>query len=86
MATIKIEIVAGGNTYTRTKTISAAHLVRFIAAQRILLNMTGAQTDEQVAAAWADRVLEDARQAVKGVEVQTAYDAAVAPIAPIDLT
>ena len=86
MATIKVEIVAGANTYTRTKIISAAHLVRFVAAERVLLNMTGAQTDAQVAAAWADKIFEETRQAVLGVEKQTAADTALSPITPIDFT
>lgn len=86
MATIKIEIVAGANTYTRTKTITAAHLVRWVAAKRIQLNMTGAQTDAQVAAAWADVIFEAERQSVKGIEDQAAVDTAKAGVTPIELT
>ena len=86
MATIKIEIVAGGTTYTRTKTISAAHLTRFIAAERVMLNMTGAETDAAVAAAWADKVFDETKVAVLGVERGTAVDTVAAGVTPIDLT
>lgn len=86
MATIKIEIVAGAQTYTRQKTVSAAHLTRLIAAERVLLNMTGAETDAQVAAAWADAVFEGTRQAVLGVERGTVRDIAESGVTPIELT
>lgn len=30
MATVKIEVVAGAQTYTNTRTVTGPHLVRFI--------------------------------------------------------
>jgi hypothetical protein len=37
VATITIQIVAGGNTVGRTKTVSGPHLIRFLAAYKALL-------------------------------------------------
>lgn len=86
MATVKIETVAGGNTYTVSKTVTAAHLVRFIAAQRVLLNMTGSETDEQVHTAWAQKVFDQGKADVKAVERQSASDTAVASVTEIGFT
>ena len=86
MATIKIEIVAGAQTYTLTKTITGPHLTRMIAAERVIHNMTGSQTDAQVATALFDAFFRDTRQAVKAVETQQAADTALGGVTEIDLT
>ncbi len=87
MATIKIETVAGGTTYTVTKTVSAAHLTRFIAAMRVVLDRPSPQfTDAQVHAAWAQRIYDQARADTKRVEAQAATTAAAAGVTEIDIT
>lgn len=86
MPTMTITIVAGANTYTRQKTITGPHLTRWVAAKRVELNMTGSQTDSEVAVAWADKVFADERASVLTRERQAAQDTANAGVTPIDLT
>lgn len=78
MATLKLEIVAGGTTYTNTKTISAAHLTRFIGAMRIKLDLPSPTfTDAQVADAWFNKIFAMAKDDTRIVENQVASTAAV---------
>jgi hypothetical protein len=82
MATLKLEIVAGGTTYTKTKTVTGPHLVRFIAAQRIVLGTPAGYTDTQVADAWFDKIYDQAKSETRSAEI----GAAAAAVAPIDFT
>lgn len=87
MATFKLEIVTGGPTYTNTKTISAAHLTRWVAALRVKLNMTNPSfTDAQVADAWFNTIFALAITDTRSVETQVAADSASAGVTPIVLT
>lgn len=86
MATIKIEIVAGANTYTSTKTVSAAHLVRLLDAQKSLRDLEDGVTNEQVAEAWFSHVFKTTRGAVADYERRVAREASDDAIADIDLT
>lgn len=71
MATIKIETVAGAQTVTTTKTISAGDLVRFIAAYKRFGRMAAGSTDSQVLTQWAEDVFKEARQITREVERET---------------
>lgn len=86
MATLKIEIIAGAQTYTNTKTVTVAHLVRWIAALRVRFNMTGAETDAQVADAFFATVFAQAIEDTRAVEKQKAADTAIGAVAPIGFT
>lgn len=66
MATIKIEIVAGGVTHTKTKTVSAAHLLRLVAFWK---GQYGTNlTDPQAFDAWTDSLLTMFRDQVRRYE------------------
>lgn len=84
MATIKLEIVAGAQTFTRTRTVSAAHLTRFIAASRVYFGMGPSTTDAQVAEEWFARIYRDATAITKQVEQSTAVKSAADGV--IDIT
>jgi hypothetical protein len=75
--TIALSGVTGGPNGSRAYTVSDAHVARWIAAYRSILNMTGA-TDAQVLAAWADDVVDRTKRKI--VERET-----LAPT-PIDIT
>ena len=65
MATIKIEVVAGAQSTTNTKTVSNPDLVRFIAAYRALNSIAPAVTDAQVITHWSDSVFAAAKALTK---------------------
>ena len=85
MATVTISITAGANTAGRTKTITAPHLLRFLAAQRKILGLPSA-TDDEVVQAWADRILAETKNAIRSVEGTDAAKAAWAQQVEIDIT
>ena len=82
MATITIEVVAGANTMTRARTISAPNLVRFVSAYRGARLLDDALTDAQVLEIWADEVFQQARDITRQVEMA----AAARGVSDIDLT
>lgn len=82
MATVKIEVVAGGQTMTHSKTVSVDHLTRFIAATRFNLNLPQNMTDLDVLDTWAHHVLE----AAKDVTRQYERGAASAAVTQIDFS
>ena len=100
MATITIQINAGAQTYTHTKTVTGPHLVRFLAAYRTLLGQvpTGEQpepgqpipmrdmTDEETAAAWANGIFAGTKANIKRVEQTAASTTASAAVTEITLT
>ncbi len=86
MATIQIEIIAGGDTFTVTKTITGAHLVRFIAAQKERLSLEDPVTDADIADAWARSVFKQARGEVHAFEHQLAVEVAGDGVEEIDLS
>ena len=86
MATIKIEIKAGGDTHTVTKTISGAHLTRFMNAQKVLLNLEDNVTNSQVASAWFSSVFKAMKGQVVSHERAAAQKAASDGVADIGLT
>lgn len=75
-----IQVVAGAQTTTVTKTISATDLTRFIAAYRtrfdpIIENVGGkptprALTDAEVVQAWAEQLFYETKGTVRTVEAQ----------------
>lgn len=83
MATIKIEVVAGAQTFTHTRTITGAHLTRFIDALRVVL---GAGTDEQVLTKWAQEIFDKARRVTRHVELNAATESAASGVTEITLT
>ena len=83
MATIKIEVVAGAQTFTHTRTITAAHLVRFIDAYR---TFSGSGTDEQVLTRWAQAIFDKARLLTRQMEMNTANQSAASGVTEIELT
>lgn len=85
MATIKIEIVAGANTYSKTKTVSGADLVRLIDACKTHFGMPDA-TDADVADAWINALYSYTKGLVKGVEDAAAVKVAFEGVAEIDLS
>jgi hypothetical protein len=93
MATITIQIVAGGVTTGRTKTVSGPHLLRFLAAYKALLGQVpdGAgglrdMTDEECVLAWADGLLAGTRSNVLRQEQTVAAKTASDTQTEIDLT
>ena len=69
MPTATITVDAGGaGTMTRTKTVSAGDLTRFVAAVRIAYNVPLNATDIQALELWADSVFQAARDTTRGVE------------------
>lgn len=89
MATITIQVVAGAQTYTSTRTVSGPHLVRFIAAYKRFLDAPASPsaglTDSQVVNSWASNVFSSVRDLVLQQETQAAIQASTATITPIDL-
>lgn len=85
MATISIEVVAGAQTFTHTRTVSAAHLTRLVSAYRALLNMPSA-TDEEVVQAWAQGIFSGTVANVKRSEKDVAAASASDAISDIILT
>lgn len=86
MATIKLEIVAGGNTYTSTKTISGPDLTRLLTALRQKYNMNVALTDAQAAAFWQNEFFIELKALTKGTEQAAAAKTASDAIADVTLT
>jgi hypothetical protein len=88
MATIAITVTAGA-VVTRSRTISAAHLTRFVASYRTILGQVGDgsggmrdRTDAEVLTAWADNVFDGARATVR----QSETDAVRAAVTDISFT
>lgn len=90
MATVTIQIVAGAQTYTNTRTITSAHLLRFIEAYKRVLDTPSSPssglTDEQVVNRWANDVFASARELVLQQETQVAVEASTAGITAIEFT
>ena len=96
MATIKIEVVAGANTFTHLRTVSAAHLVRLLAAYRGILGQVPDEegepgdmrdmTDEETAEAWAVGLFNGTKANVLNFERGAAGQSAAAAVAEITLT
>jgi hypothetical protein len=82
VATIKIEVVAGAQTTTNTKTVSGADLARFVAAYRKHAGTPAGATDAQVITAWSDAVFKQARNITRQAEA----DAAVLAVSEIGMT
>lgn len=78
MATITLTFVAGAQTFTHARTISAAHITRLLEAYRSRLGMAEA-TDEEVAQAIAvgffNGVKANVLSAEREVQATTAADA-----------
>lgn len=79
MATVTIEVVAGVDTMTRQRTVTGAHLVRFVDALRRMNSYAPEVTDLEVLEFWADSVFRDAKEITRNQE-QTAASAAVTDI------
>ena len=96
MATVTIQIVASGNTVGRTKAVSGADLVRFLAAYKTLLGkVVDSQgppityrdmTDDETVLAWADGLLAGTKANVKRAEQDAAAKTASNAITEIALT
>jgi hypothetical protein len=86
MATMTIQIVAGGTTYTRSKTISGADLVRLIAAEKAGLDLPVNSTDQQVFDAWAEDLYRLEKARIRFAERRAAEAAAIAGTADITLS
>ena len=82
MPTATIEVVAGGDTMTRTRTVTGPHLTRFIAAIRVAYNIDPLFTDVQALEVWADVVFDQGRSTTRTVERSIAADA----VTDIDFT
>jgi hypothetical protein len=85
MATITIEITAGGTTAGRTKTVSGPHLTRMLAAYRAFFENPG-MTDEEVIHAWADSLLNHSKRLILRTEQSVASQAAGNSVTEITLT
>lgn len=81
MPTVKVEVVAGAQTVTLTKTVSADHLTRFVAAIKRAFSL-GAVTDAQAITRWGEEVFADAKALVKEQERAARFD----PVPEIDFT
>ena len=96
MATVTIQIGAGGNTQGRPKTVSGPDLVRFLAAYKTLLGQVvdsqgppvtyRDMTDDETVLAWADGLLAGTKANVKRQEQTVASAAASNAITEIALT
>ncbi len=86
MATIKIEIVAGAQTHSITKTISGAHLMRLLDAQKELLFLEDTVTNAQVADAWFRSIFKQAKGEILEFERRVARDSADAGLGEIDIS
>jgi hypothetical protein len=82
MATATIQVTAGGDTMTRTCTVSRPDLIRFIAAIRVAYNIDPLLSDLQALEVWADVVFDQARTTTRVVERAAASDA----VTSIDFT
>lgn len=85
MATVKLEIVAGGNTYTNTKTVSGADLTRFITAYKASVGLNGA-SDAVAAQTWSQGVLDQMKAITKTYEQARDAKIAMDAVADIGLT
>lgn len=85
MATVTIQITAAGNTVGPVKTISAAHLLRFLAAYKFILGKVPDgggglrdMTDDECVIAWANGLLNGTKanvlNAEKTIAAKTATD------------
>lgn len=93
MATMTIQVNTGQGTVTRNRTVSGAHLLRFIAAYKTLLGQVsdGAgglrdMTDEETILAWADGLLAGTKANVLRVEKDAAATTAANAQTEITLT
>jgi hypothetical protein len=86
MATMKIEIVAGGTTYTRSKTISAGDLTRMFTAERALLGLPANASDQVAFDTWSEEIYRIEKGRIKSVEQGTAVKTAADGVADIALT
>jgi hypothetical protein len=96
MATMTIQIVASGNTVGRTKTVSAAHLIRFLAAYKALLGQVvdsqgppvtyRDMTDDECVLAWADGLLAGTKANVLRQEQTEAATTASVAVTEIEYT
>jgi hypothetical protein len=86
MATMKIEIVAGGTTYTRSKTVSAGDLTRMFTAERQLLGLPANSSDQVAFDTWAEELYRIEKGRIKQVEQQAATKTAADGVADISLT
>lgn len=86
MATLTIQITAGAQVSGRVKTISNTDLTtRYLPAIRKALGIPNA-TDIETGNAWADWVVRQSLDLVKGVEQTTAINNATAGVSDIPLT
>jgi hypothetical protein len=96
MATITIQIVAGGVTTGRTKTVSGPHLIRFLAAYKALLGQVvdsvgppvtyRDMTDDECVLAWADGLLAGTKANVLRQEQTAAASTATQAVTEIAYT
>lgn len=100
MATITIQIIAGAQNFTHTKTVSATHLVRMLAAYRTILGQIPAgsadpvtgivpmrdMTDAETAAAWATGLFNGTKANVLRAEQASAAQTASTSVAEIGMT
>jgi hypothetical protein len=86
MATMKVEIVVGGTTYTRSKTISAGDLTRMFTAERTLLGLPANASDQVAFDTWAEELYRIEKGRVRSVEQGTATQAAADGVSDITLS
>jgi hypothetical protein len=86
MATMTVEIVVGGTTYTRSKTISAGDLTRMFTAERTLLGLPANASDQVAFDTWAEELYRIEKGRVKSVETQSATQTAANGVADITLS
>jgi hypothetical protein len=86
MATIKVEIVSGANTWTQTKTVSGPDLTRLIAAVKTQAGLPSDATNAVIADAYINQVYVMTKGLVKNVESAAAASAASAAVEDITLT
>jgi hypothetical protein len=85
MATMKVEIVVGGTTYTRSKTISAGDLTRMFTAERTLLGLPANASDQVAFDTWAEELYRIEKGRIKQAEQQAAVTTAANGVADISL-
>ncbi len=86
MATIEITITAGAQTYTNTKNVSTAHLLRLLAAQKARLNLPSGASQPEVADALIADTYDTWRQQTLVEERNTATETSLDAVTPIDWT
>ena len=86
MATMKIEIVAGGTTYTRSKTVSAGDLTRMFTAERTLLGLPANASDQTAFDTWSEEMYRIEKGRIKQAEQQAAVKTAADGVSDISLT